>query len=124
MPWELLLVIREDPLVALLEVGLRVASEGREVGAPAGGQVEGDATCHDDGGGEVARVILLEGIVLEGQVAEEFSVLLNVLGDLGDEGTGLPRVTVISAALREVVADEVQGADSAEGPVQVAEDLV
>ena len=123
MAGELLLVVLEDLLVALFKVGLLVAGEGGEVRPPARAEIEGDAARHDDGRSKVTGGVALEGVLLQGEVAEELGVLLDILGDLRDEGSALPEVGLVGDALAEEETDEMEGADGAEGPVEVAEDL-
>ena len=120
---ELFLVVFEDLLIALGDVRLLVPGEYGELWAPPGLYVEGDAGGHDDGSGEEGGVVFLEGVLLEGEVAEELGVLLDVLGDLLDELPSLPPVLLKGDTLTEVVTNDVEGADGAEGPVEVHKDF-
>mmetsp|Transcript_34634 Transcript_34634/g.101802 ORF Transcript_34634/g.101802 Transcript_34634/m.101802 type:complete len:290 (+) Transcript_34634:1597-2466(+) len=105
------------------DLAFLVSGEGGHLRPPSGGDAEGLAGGHEDRRGELTGEVLLERILLHGQVAEEVGILLDVAGNLFDEVPALPGIVDEDGALGEVVAHNVEGGDGPEGPVEMLEDL-
>ena len=120
---ELLSVVLPHMIKNGTDLTLLVSGEGGHLRPPSGGDAEGLAGGHEDRRGQLGGQVLLEGVLLHGQVAEEVGVLLDVAGDLLDEVAALPGVVDKDDALGEVVSHNVEGGGGPEGPVEMLEDL-
>lgn len=104
-------------------VSFFVPGQSDEFWAPPRFQLEGDAGGENNGGGQLGGKVLLESVILQRQIGEEFRILLDITGDLGDKGSLLPEVVFETDSLLQKVANDLERWNRAEAPPKTSQDL-
>jgi hypothetical protein len=123
MSWKLFLIIIPNVSENVTNVAFFVARQANQLGSPSRFERESDARSEQNGSSQLGRKVLLEGVILQCEIAKELNILLDVAGDLFNESTPLPRVVDKGDTLGEVVSNHMESRDSTESPSKVTQNL-